>query len=1439
MARKRKLRSLLTALALAIALQSAAVWGTPTKAEAAGLRTWQSIGNFAVAGSIFDSKMVFGGGSLWLAWLNGDRLYVNRLADGGWVRESADAYAISGVSSFDFAVSPEGQPYVAYSRSNDEIAVAREESDKTWSVGDTNPSVKTPYPLKMSVDGTGRAYVVAIGLDDRPTVAITDGDGWLDPEPISGGAGYMPDVAVDAGGLPAAVFMNKESGFYEPIVKSRSADGAWHDLGMLTPSGNYPELLYASDGALYLFYNTNYDGIFVWKRDMSGAWTNIGHFAGFNGSMAVDPTDGRPFVGYIDSFDPGGTLHAVKWDGTAWNALGSLAVRDYSWYRPITVTVGDDGTPYIAYTDSDGNLGVLGFVKSTTPPALVGMLPENGEESFADDGKLELTFDGPVRGVAGKKITVCDASSACETIDAAGVRVISGGETVEILPDGHWPGKATLTVSIEAGAFVDENGNAYEGLADGDWRFTVKASPPRLAEKEPSGTIAANHPVYLLKFDKETLPADGYITVYRASDDQEIDRIHVVEGDASPEDGWLTFLGDAVLPQDGWLTFLGDAVLPQDGESYYVLIDGDAFVDAEGIPFAGLSDKTGWTFKTVNENVLQAIPPLSPANGSSGAANVESLKLTFSGAVTAVQGKKILVFVGNGDEPFAEVDASAATVEGAKATLPLPERLPAGSTVFVFVERGAFADADGNPFAGILSSDNWRFDTASAPRKPTIDRVQAGDGQLVVYYTPGNDGGSPITTYKLRLLKDGVEVDSTDVPSDQLSMTWSNLQKGGAYVVEVAAGNTCGISDYASATASPYGAPGAPTSVTATADDGTASVAFSPGPLFGGTQATYEVVAWDGFEQLRTVTGSSSPISYAGLTNGRSYTFAVTAVTEFGRSPQSARSQAVIPSGPPEPPTGVSAVAGDASATVTFAAPARDGGKPITGYKVTTWNGGTEVKTVDVVGTSLSVKVNGLTNGTPYMFTVKAVNEKGESIASSASTPVTPNAYSGGSPGTGGGGGGNGGGSVPVAPGGISVIAGGITLGTLIMDMKKEGDRTIQTLDIPDAFIAGAIAKLKAASISSFRIDIPDAPEPIDLRIVKFSAEAAKRLSEAGITLGIRASEVGITMPPSSLQGVSVPVEWKIEPIRNGAERTRLGERAGSSAIVAGQAGGGALQVRGTPVQIDASLQGRAFILTLPFGQSEGLRVLPSDTGVYVEHSDGTIELLRGTFDPDGNKPSIAFKVNGFSTFAVVGIAGWDAFSSSGKPHDKGIAYIGGYPGGLFKPNQGLTRAEMASILNKLFGSGEASKASQAPYPDIPVKYWARDAIAEAARRGWMKGSPDGRFRPEAALTRAEMATLLAAFGPHSEPKQGQQTFSDIQGHWAETAIRSAQANGYLNGYADGTFRPDRTLTRAEAVAILNRLLGREGKGSGTPVFSDVPASHWAFEAIQAASSSP
>lgn len=178
-----------------------------------------------------------------------------------------------------------------------------------------------------------------------------------------------------------------------------------------------------------------------------------------------------------------------------------------------------------------------------------------------------------------------------------------------------------------------------------------------------------------------------------------------------------------------------------------------------------------------------------------------------------------------------------------------------------------------------------------------------------------------------------------------------------------------------------------------------------------------------------------------------------------------------------------------------------------------------------------------------------------------------------------------------------------------------------------------------------------------------------------------------------------------------------------------------------------------------------------------------------------------------------------------------------GYPDGTFQPGKGISRAELAAILARLFAN-ETYAAVQNPFADVPATHWAFQYVTAVFGGKLMDGYPDGKFYPERILTRAEMATILVKLR-QLPGVQGTSAFTDLQGHWAAENIRKAEKAGLLSGFEDGTFRPDQALTRAQAVVIFNKLLDRnpDSVPAGTPqAWSDVPAGFWGYKDVMEAS---
>lgn len=183
-------------------------------------------------------------------------------------------------------------------------------------------------------------------------------------------------------------------------------------------------------------------------------------------------------------------------------------------------------------------------------------------------------------------------------------------------------------------------------------------------------------------------------------------------------------------------------------------------------------------------------------------------------------------------------------------------------------------------------------------------------------------------------------------------------------------------------------------------------------------------------------------------------------------------------------------------------------------------------------------------------------------------------------------------------------------------------------------------------------------------------------------------------------------------------------------------------------------------------------------------------------------------------------------------------SYIAGYPDGTFKPGKEVTRAEAVRMFVTLVNEGkELPKNPTTKFKDANNK-WYSDEINFAVSKGFISGYSDGTFKPNQGITRAEFAQMIAVFVKDGYP--GSSNFKDVKGHWASNAIDQLYGNKTIKGFPDGTFKPDQKLTRAEAVTVLNSVFGRNTKSTSfanvntnsLKKFSDVPMSHWAYYQI-------
>jgi hypothetical protein len=462
----------------------------------------------------------------------------------------------------------------------------------------------------------------------------------------------------------------------------------------------------------------------------------------------------------------------------------------------------------------------------------------------------------------------------------------------------------------------------------------------------------------------------------------------------SPEQASLSFFGSGVdFGTDGGSPVTGYTVTAEPG-------DLTATGTQSPIVIGGLADGTAYTFTVTASNALGASPPSNSQGATTptvpGAPAIDaatgglhSVVVTWEQSTSnggdPIQG---YAMTATPVAPFVVADPVTATVAANTEPQTISGLTPGQAYEVSLVASNDVGTSPAATFGPVTAS-------GSAPDAPGISSGTAGDGQFSVPFSPPDQpGDAPVSSYTVTAQPQApITAPSADPVSATCTvspdtcngdvLTVSGLTDGQSYMFYVTASNTFGTSGNSyGQLGTPFANPAAPTGVTATSDqDRSSLVSFTPGD-----PGTYPVVGYTLYANGVAVNfGSASPIPVYNLTNGQQYTFTVAAVTDYGSSAQSAPSNVVTPGAVPSQPGIQYATAGDGSAEVYFSPSADDGGRPITGYTVTSSPDG-----VTATGTTSPIEITGLTDGTAYKFTVAATNVLGSSSPSGATGAVTP-----------------------------------------------------------------------------------------------------------------------------------------------------------------------------------------------------------------------------------------------------------------------------------------------------------------------------------------------------------------------------------------------------------------------------------------------------------------
>ncbi len=485
--------------------------------------------------------------------------------------------------------------------------------------------------------------------------------------------------------------------------------------------------------------------------------------------------------------------------------------------------------------------------------------------------------------------------------------------------------------------------------------------------------------------------------------------------------------------------------------------------------------------------------------------------------------------------------------------------------------------------------------------------------------------------------------------------------------------------------------------------------------------------------------------------------------------------------------------------------------------------------------------------------------------------------------------------------------------------------------------------------VSTIFVDEIAGDEPGEIA-VEVPRQSVDLLSGNGNTLDVRTEYATVSIAATVLEQMAdnyLDLFFRLIPVKDANQQAQISTDIANEEVVKTAAGNRDIVVVGSSLEIETNYRDYATKLFLPFAKN-GITLPAENAGdfltslrVFVEHSDGEKVVKTGTVIYDGDTPiGLEIEIDKFSVFTIVQLKNRPVFgpivtaptapSTETKPQgvdqvkkasvdaDKGIitldlasgsngvdksgftvkvgnqtveikeisisggqvtitlkdsippgyeavisykpgsssatgdltaftdlkvsnpahhiAYIKGFPDGTFRPDKTVTRAEMSAILARNKNLAEVSPYQQL-YPDVPQGHWAASSIEQLKDVGLLIGDSNGNFRPGDRITRAEMAMVAARWLSADLEAEFQSAFGDVSAsHWAAAAIAAVSEAGIMIGFEDGTFGLQKYVTRAQAVTIMNRLLGRGPlTGVPAPTWPD-SGSHWASEHIEEAS---
>lgn len=652
----------------------------------------------------------------------------------------------------------------------------------------------------------------------------------------------------------------------------------------------------------------------------------------------------------------------------------------------------------------------------------------------------------------------------------------------------------------------------------------------------------------------------------------------------------------------------------------------------------------------------------------------------------------------------------------------------------------------------VTTVNGWHTDTATvnvADKPGTPENVTAipGDGEATVNFTaPADNGGSPITNYTVTAQPGGITASGTGSP-----IKVTGLDNGTAYTFTVVATNRAGdsLSSMSSASVTPIPpAPGAPTLLEPVAGNGEVTLTWN-----GVDEATgYKVFMSESPDaidnEVATVTDSVYSHTITGLTNGKAYYFVLKA-TNTGSDSAPSLPVTATPMTVPGVPTNITATSGNRQAIITFTPPVDDGGSPITGYEVTVMPGNHKV-----YGTTSPITVTGLDNGTSYTFTVTAINDKGSSEHSLESEPVTP--------------------LVPVAPPSedetnipapaptpvpapapqkeAEILVNGKAEDVGTVSTSEQNGQSVTKVALDDQKLNDKLAGEDSSSVLSIT-----ANKESDVLIGELTGQTVKNLEKMETKLEIKTANAAYILPADAIRVDEISKQFgavalqdiriEVKVAATNREMLKVIESAavnGKFTLITPAVDFSVSATYGNQnVEISEFNQFVTRMIAIP----DGVDVSKITTGVIVD-ADGSVRHVPTKVTQLNSKYyALINSLTSGHSYSVI----WNPIEFSdveGHWAQAAVNNMGsrmvvdGVGSGLFNPDQNITRAEFAAIVVRGLGLGRDNLPSS--FTDVAMSDWYNSAVITAAEFGLIQGFGDGTFRPNEQITREQAMVIIA-----------------------------------------------------------------------------------------------